>query len=153
MRVPINGGISEVVPGTVVPGKIFVGTDMAVSPDSKTLAFLAAGTDQNEKKIVLVPLDAGLKPRVQLLDPDTRVTASPQFSTDGKALIYPILENGAQNLWLQPLNGLRGRQITNFTSDGIQLFRFSPDGKTLGVFRTHIESYVVLLHDAGGDAR
>jgi len=153
MRVPIDGGVSEVVPGTVVPGKIFVGTDMAVSPDSKTLAFLAAGTEQNEKKIVLVPLDAGLKPRVQLLDPDTRVTASPQFSTDGKALIYPILENGAQNLWLQPLNGLRGRQITNFTSDGIQLFRFSPDGKTLGVFRTHIESYVVLLHDTGGDSR
>ena len=153
MRVPINGGISEVVPGTVLPGKNFVGTDMAISPDSKTLAFLAAGTEQNEKKIVLVPLDAGLKPPVQLLDPDTRVTASPQFSTDGKALIYPILENGAQNLWLQPLNGLRGRQITNFTSDGIQLFRFSPDGKTLGVFRTHIESYLVLLHDTGSNAR
>jgi eukaryotic-like serine/threonine-protein kinase len=153
MRVPINGGISEVVPGTVIPGKIFVGTDMAISPDSKTLAFLAAATEHNEKKIVLVPLDAGLKPPVQLLDPDTRVTASPQFSTDGKALIYPILENGAQNLWLQPLNGLRGRQITNFTSDGIQLFRFSPDGKTLGVFRTHIESYVVLLHDTGSNAR
>jgi hypothetical protein len=64
--------------------------------------------------------------------------------------VYPIRENGVDNLWLQPLDGSRGHQITNFQSDVIRLFEFSPDGKTVGVFRQHTESDVVLLHDTGG---
>jgi len=46
-------------------------------------------------------------------------------------------------------NGTTGRQITNFKSDTISSFRFSPDGKTMGVLRSHSESDVVLLRDAG----
>ena len=57
------------------------------------------------------------------------------------------------NLWLQPLDGSRGRQITTFQTDVIANFEFSPDGKTLGVFREHIESDVVLLHDTSGPGR
>lgn len=153
MRVHLDGGLPEVVPGTVLPGKIFVGTEMSISPDNRRLAFLAAGTAGNDEKIALVPLDEGPKPSVQLLVPDSRVTASPQFSPDGSSLIYPIRESGAENLWQQPLIGSPGRQITNFRSDGIQFFQFSPDGKTLGMLRAHIESYVVLLHDTGASAR
>jgi hypothetical protein len=67
--------------------------------------------------------------------------------------LYPIRENGVDNLWLQPLDGSRGRQITAFETDVIENFRFSPDGKSLGVFREHDESDVVLLHDAGGSPR
>ena len=55
----------------------------------------------------------------------------------------------ADNLWLHPLDGSRGRQITNFPADAIQVFQFSLDGKTLGVMRTHVESDVVLLRDTG----
>ena len=63
--------------------------------------------------------------------------------------MYSIRENGVDNLWLQPLDGSYGRQITNFQSDAIHLFEFSPDGKSLGVFRQHTESDVVLLRDTG----
>jgi DNA-binding winged helix-turn-helix (wHTH) protein/Tol biopolymer transport system component len=155
MRVHLDGGLPEVVPGTVLPGKIFVGTEMGISPDNRRLAFLATGTAQNDPddKIALVPLDEGPRPSVQLLVPDPRVTASPQFSPDGGSLIYPIRESGAENLWQQPLIASPGRQITNFQSDGIQFFQFSPDGKTLGMLRAHIESYVVLLHDTGASPR
>jgi eukaryotic-like serine/threonine-protein kinase len=151
LRVPIDGGSPEVVPGTVIPNAVFAATDMAISPDGKRLVFLAAGTQQNNfvEKFALVPLDAGPKPPVQLLDPDPRVTSSPQFMPDGNAIVYPIRENGVENLRLQPLDGSRGRQITNFQSDAIQMFEFSPDGKTLGVLRSHTESDVVLLHDTG----
>ena len=100
-------------------------------------------------KIVLVPLDAGPKPQVKFLDPDPRFTSSPKFTPDGKALVYVIHEKGTDNLWLQPLDGSPGRQVTNFQGDAIQYYLFSPDGKTLGVMRTHIESDVVLLHDTG----
>jgi eukaryotic-like serine/threonine-protein kinase len=52
----------------------------------------------------------------------------------GTAVVYPVRENGVDNLWLQPLDGSRGRQVTNFPSDQIQSFAFSPDGSALGVF-------------------
>jgi Tol biopolymer transport system component len=81
------------------------------------------------------------------VDPDPRIRAQPQITPDGRALVYIIHENGADNLWLQALDGSRGRKITDFTSDGIQNFEYSPDGKNLGVMRSHTESDVVVLHD------
>jgi len=155
MRVPIDGGAPEIVPGTTVPNTILVTPGFSVSRDSKWLAFLINRIDSNGsvEKIALVQLDAGLRPSVQLLDPDPRVSQNPRFMPDGKAIVYPIRENGVDNLWLQPLNGSRGRQITSFTSDVIQNFEYSPDGKTLGVFRKHTESDVVLLRDTGATPR
>src|SRR5271157_395702 len=97
----------------------------------------------------LVPLHAGPKVQPQFLDPDPRIGSGLLFTPDGKAVVYTIYEPGTMNLWLQPLDGSPGRQITNFTTDAIQAAQFSPDGKTLGVMLTHFESDVVLLHDEG----
>ena len=72
-----------------------------------------------------------------------------QFAPDSKAVVYIIRENGAENLWIQPLDGSPGHTITNFQSDTIQNFEFSPDGKSLGILRSHTESDVVVLHDNG----
>jgi eukaryotic-like serine/threonine-protein kinase len=147
--VPIESGNPEIIAGTVIPATIFE-PGLAIAPDGKRLAFLTvAGQNAPVHKIALVNLDAGPEPPRQMLDPDPRISGAPEFTPDGQALIYPINENGIDNLWLQPLDGSRGRQITNFTSDGIQNFEYSPDGKTLGVMRSHSESDVVLLHDTG----
>jgi eukaryotic-like serine/threonine-protein kinase len=155
MRVPIDGGTPEIVPGTAVPNSVFTTPGLGISRDGKRLAFLVTRMDANSSvgKIVLVPLDAGPKPPVMLLDPHPRASQNPQFTPDGGALVYPIRESGVDNLWLQPLDGSRGRQITNFESEEIQNYRFSPDGKTLGIFRVHTESDVVLLHDTCGSSR
>jgi Tol biopolymer transport system component len=83
-----------------------------------------------------------------MLDPDSRAADAPQFTPDGNAVVYPIGKNGTDNLWLQPLDGSRGRQITNFKSDTISAFRFSPDGETIGVLLSHTESDAVLPRDA-----
>jgi eukaryotic-like serine/threonine-protein kinase len=151
MRVPMDGGMPEIVPGTIIPNIIYGGKGLAISPDDKLLALLAGvhEHDNQVEKVALIPLDGGPKPPVQFLDLDPRVSSSPQFTPDGKALVYPILENSAENLWLQPIDGSRGRQITNFQFDTIQYFLFSPDGKSLGVFRAHGESDAVLLRDSG----
>lgn len=44
--------------------------------------------------------------------------------------------------------GSPGRQITNFTSQQITSFHWSPDGKSLGVLSNHPESDVVLLQES-----
>jgi serine/threonine protein kinase len=151
-RVPMDGGTPEIVPGTVIPGG-FYHYGLTIAPDGKLLAFLTTGGEaevvhQIVHQIALVPLDAGPQPLRRMLDPDPRVADAPQFTPDGEAVVYPIRENGTDNLWLQPLGGSAGRQITNFKSDTISSFRFSPDGKTIGLLRSHTESDVVLLRDA-----
>jgi eukaryotic-like serine/threonine-protein kinase len=155
MRVPINGGAPEIVPGMNIPHTTFSSPGFATSPDGKWLAILLNQIDSRGSvaKIALVPLDAGPNPPVRFLDSDPRVAGNPQFTPDVSALVYPIRENGVDNLWLQPLDGSRGRQITSFETDAIEIFRFSPDSKNLGVFREHVESDVVLLHDTGSSPR
>ena len=74
-------------------------------------------------------------------------SGGPKFSPDGKAIIYDILDKCVGNLWWQPLDGSPGHQITNFTSGTINTFRWSPDGKSLGVARAHDISDVVLLRE------
>ncbi len=147
-RVPIDGGTPEAVPGTT---GFSISPGLSISGDGKLLALFTPSEDPKASvgKLVLVPLDAGPKPRVKLLDPDPRFAQSPKFTPDGKALVYVIHEKGTDNLWWQPLDGSPGRQITSFQGDTIQYFLFSPDGKTLGVMRTHREADVVLLHDTG----
>ena len=73
----------------------------------------------------------------------------PRFTPDGKALVYPIRQNGVEDLWLQPLDGSAGRQITNFKAARIQSFYWSPDGKSIGVLTARHEYDVILLHDTG----
>jgi eukaryotic-like serine/threonine-protein kinase len=146
-RVSIDGGAPEIVPGTAIPDAVF-DFGLAIAPDGKLLAFVTTGgTTEMVHHIALVAPDAGPEPQRRMLEPDPRVAGGPQFTPDGQALVYPIHENGTDNLWLQPLDSSHGRRITDFKSDTISSFRFSPDGKTLGLLRSHFESDVVLLRD------
>jgi hypothetical protein len=52
------------------------------------------------------------------------------------------------NIWIQPLDGSAGRQITKFESEQILSFHWSPDGKNLGILRGHTDSDVVLLQES-----
>jgi eukaryotic-like serine/threonine-protein kinase len=154
-RVSIDGGTPELVAGTTLRGRLSASPGLGLSPDGKLLVFFAASTDPKVPvgKLVLVSLDAGPEPKVQFVDPDPRIEALPQFTPDGKAMVYRIREKGTDNLWQHPLDGSPGRQITNFQADWIQAYQFSLDGKSLGVMRTHVESDIVLLHDAGSSAQ
>lgn len=96
--------------------------------------------------MALADVASGGEPR--LVKPDPRMSGEPQFTADGKALAYSIRENGVDNIFVQPLDGSPRRKITNFSADRIVEFHWSPDGKTLGVVRTHSESDVVLLQES-----
>jgi len=148
--VPTDGGTTEVVPGTVIP-HAFVSQAFYLdrSPDGRELALLyAVGETNPVHKIALIPVDAGAQPQVRYLDPNPAIADAPRFTPDGKALIYPITVAGADNVWLQPLDGSPGRQITNFKSDQIFGLEWSPDGKKLAVLQRRIEADVVLLRES-----
>ena len=133
LRVPMEGGTPEIIPGTNIPGAILAIPGLAISPDGKQRCRAKTGGSiarSGPTSSAKSPIHAGQK-----------------------AMVYPIRENGVDNLWLQPLDGSRGHQITNFQADTIQVFQYSPDSKTLGVFLQHTESDVVLLHDTTDSAR
>ena len=148
---PLDGsGKAEAVPGSVVPNSFVASAGFGLSGDGKVLAYLVEvvdpGTQNGKEKVALLDIGSAA-PR--LLDADPRVTrGGVQFTPDGKSVAYPIHENGVDNIWIQPLDGSPGHQITNFTSEQITSFHWSPDGKSLGVLRNHSESDVVLLQES-----
>ncbi|MGB6899046.1 MAG: hypothetical protein WBE12_10670, partial [Candidatus Acidiferrum sp.] len=159
LRVPIDGSSKPVVvPGTVVPHAIAADTRVAISPDGKYLAFVisltpSAGSTASGQRIAMVPLDSGPQPQARLLDPDPRLRGGLTFTPDGKAFVYAIRGNGVENLWLQPLDGSPGRQLTNFPAELIAVYHWSPDGKSIGMLRFQTESDVVLLRDSNATAQ
>ena len=150
-RAPVDGGAPETVPGADVPNAIIASHALSFSPDGKTLAYVIDVISNNiAPKIVLVPLDAGPKPQVRYAEPNPAISNyGPRFTPDGKALVYPIRQNGVEDLWLQPLDGSPGRQITNLKAGRIQSFHWSLDGKSIGVLTARHEYDVILLHDTG----
>jgi Tol biopolymer transport system component len=155
MRIPLDGsGQPEAIPGMTVTLAIVSSEFPAVSPDGKTFAAVMtvsppSGAGSAVQKINLVPLDAGPQAHGRLIDPDPRIKGHLSFTPDGKALVYVILANGVENLFLQPLDGSPGRQIMNFPSNRIDAVHWSPDGKSIGMIRSQTESDIVLLHDTG----
>jgi serine/threonine protein kinase len=151
-QVPVEGGTSETVPGSISMGASFLFQRLAISPDGRTLAVVATLSQKEhpaepKHKIALIPLKAGANPTVRLVDPDPRISDHAIFAHDGNTLLYAITENGVGNLWAQPIKGGLGHQITNFSSELIGYYQLSRDGKSLLLHRRHIESDIVLLRD------
>jgi serine/threonine protein kinase len=151
MRVALDGsGKPEAVPGSADFHGLIAGVDMSISADGKTLAYAVevvnAETQQRTAKVALLNLDAPTPPR--LLDANPHYTGGVQFTPDGKSVAYAIRENGIENIWVQPLDGSAGHQMTNFNSEQIGSLHWSPDRKSLGILRGHSESDVVLLQES-----
>jgi eukaryotic-like serine/threonine-protein kinase len=154
MRVPLDGGKTEALPRTGVTGSpsLFI-TD--VSRDDSLLVTPASifepAKNTYKQTFGLVKTNA-LATAPQVFDADSRIVLagglSPLFTPDGQAVAYPIRGGSDEyNLWVQPLDGKPGHQITHFSTEHIPVFSWSRDGKKLMVARDHVESDVVLLRD------
>jgi serine/threonine protein kinase len=140
MKVPIDGG---------KPAKISdeLAADFDISPDSRTIAFAAFGhLGEHVEKLDLLSLDSSQS--LKTLNFEQPRSGVIRFSRDAKAVIYPFRHGGVDDLWLQPLDGSAGNQITDFKSEHIADFHWSFDGSKLGVIRGHTDSDVVLLRDS-----
>ena len=125
-RAPIDGGKTEIVPGTKIPDASLDISPVAISPDGKSLAFLihvepTGNETTHQTKIVLLSLEAKSggsgnagnsgaggaatgNAAKRIVNPDQRISGAPEFTPDGKAIVYPIREAGVDNLWQQPLD-------------------------------------------------
>jgi eukaryotic-like serine/threonine-protein kinase len=140
-RVSIDGGPTQRVSDLPISEGLF---DLA--PDGKFAAFgTLQHSEGHKEKLVLVSTDSR---ETKFLDFQRLRFGLLRFSPDGKAVVYATRDNGVDNLWLQPLDGAKGRQITDFKSERIRDFHWSFDGKQLALVRGHTDSDVVLIRDA-----
>jgi len=150
-RVPLDESAKpEPIPGSMVAHAILVGRELAISPDGKTLAYLVEVLTSEKQsgieKVALLDLATLHSPR--LLDLDPRISTAVQFTADGKGVGYGIRQDGVDNIWIQPIDGSHGRQITNFDREQIRSFHWSSDGRRVGIVRGHTDSDVVLLQES-----
>jgi len=146
-RIPIEGG-------TLQKLSDLQGLLPAYSLDGKFISFRnnEGTTPENYQHwIVIIPAEGGAALHRFILDP--RVIGGfgnrQQFTPDGKGIASVVEEGGAGNVWVQPLDGGSPKQLTFFTSDRIDDFAFSHDGKQLALLRGRTNRDVVLIRDSG----
>jgi eukaryotic-like serine/threonine-protein kinase len=149
MRLPVEGGTPEPAPGGAIENGIM--DALAVSPDGSTLAFLVSiedgATQIVVRKLAIVKLDDPSQKSAVLSDVDAHSVRFLEFTLDGKSVAYPIEAHGVGNIFVRPLDSSKGRFITQFTSQTINGFAWSLDGKSLAVIRENETSDVILLRD------
>ena len=150
MKMPISGGSPELIKASVVPTGFMSGA-VNLSPDGRWMpeieSIADAATQLTTLKVGLIDVTTNSEAPAKYIDPRADIAAPIALTPDGKAVAYNIVENGVGNVWAQPLDGSPGQRLTNFTSDRIRTFQFSPDGKSLAITRYHVVSDVVLLRD------
>src|SRR5438552_6134649 len=117
----------------------------AISPDGKLIA-CSYQDEHTIEKIALVPFEGGEPSKLFDLPPGVQ-TANLRWLPDGRGLTYIVNRGGISNIWIQPLDGSPAKQLTDFKSDRIYSFDWSPDGKWLALSRGPEQRDVVLMSD------
>ena len=125
-RIPLDGGKPERLSDIPEYGPV------DISPDGKLAAFGASAVGP-KKQLALVPVDSPQNAKLVEFQHRAQSNGAVRFTHDGKAVVYALADQDSANLWLQPLDGSPGKQITNFKSEHIRDFHWSFDGSKLGL--------------------
>ena len=133
-KVSVEGGEAQLLTGPY-------GFVYDYSPDGKWIAY----RDQTTKQVGIVAQNGNAPPRLFARMPLGR--PMPRWTPDSRALSYLVLRDGATNVWLQTLDGSPPRQVTDFKTEFIHYYDWSPDGQQLVCARGRNNSDVVLMNN------
>jgi serine/threonine protein kinase len=149
-REPIEGGTPELIKASRMKNG-FVGSAGDLSPDGRLLAAIVTQIDPVTQAdihaLALIDVAANTESSIRIFPSQPTITFPVLFAPDGKNVAYRVIDKGTDNIWMQPVDGSKGHPVTEFTTDHIRGFGWSPDGKTLAVVRGHLISDVVLLRE------
>jgi Tol biopolymer transport system component len=135
-KIPVGGG-------TPVPIFHPQAWKPSVSPDGRSIACQVRENYDGRWRVAILSLSDGSLSRELPQMP----TESPiRWSPDGLSLDYLDSRDGHSNLWRQPLNGNRPRQLTHFSSqDELQDFAWTRNGDKLAYIQGRAQSDVILF--------
>jgi eukaryotic-like serine/threonine-protein kinase len=149
-REPIEGGAPELIKASRMQNG-FVGSAGNLSSDGKLLAAIVTqidpATQADIHALALIDVATNTASSIRIFPSQPTITFPVAFTPDGKNVAYRVIDKGTDNIWMQPVDGSKGHPVTEFTTDHIRGFGWSPDGKTLAVVRGHLVSDVVLLRE------
>jgi len=150
-RVPVEGGTPELLKASVLENGFVGGAGGRISPDGRWLPAIITKIDPKTQEdihsLALIDVVANTASAMRVFPSQPTITFPVVFTPDGKNVAYRVVDKGTDNIWMQPVDGSTGRPVTDFTTDHILSFAWSPDGKTLAVVRGHLVSDVVLLRE------
>ena len=137
-KVPISGGKPERITDRT-------SREPSISPDGRWIACKYAENPSGPLVTVILQADTGEFVRSFPAIPEgSRV----RWSTDGKQLFFIETDGATSNIWGQPVDGGKPKQLTQFTEGLIFSFAPSPDGKSLACVRGSRTSNLVLMQSA-----
>ena len=139
VRVPIDGG---------EPQRLYAGyaTYPRYSPDGKYLACLVL--DEKSARwstIAIVPADGGDAIKTLEAPPSIWHRRGPVWTPDGKGIVFFDSRGETNNMWVQPVDGGKPKQITNFVQPSVSRSEYSRDGRQIAIVRGELTSNAVLI--------
>jgi serine/threonine protein kinase/Tol biopolymer transport system component len=120
-----------------------------ISPDGRQIAALYVADPRAVPKLAVMPVEGGAPTQVIDLPNDLDFSGL-AWTAHGRSIIFPAVEKGVTNLWIQPLGTTQGkpappRQWTHFPANSVTRFAISPDGKQIVLARDASTSDIVLI--------
>ena len=126
-------------------------TSPRFSPDGKWIASYFQDEQAGSPwRIIIAPADGNGPVKVMDLvavADQIALGAGVVWAPDGRSIWYVSTRDGTPNLYSQSIDGGPPKQLSKFTDNGVGVFIFSRDGKTIAFMRGTERSDVVLISD------
>ena len=136
--------------GTPVQVSDHLATLSAVSPDGKSIAFTYPESPDPfapPNRVAVIPFEGGSDIKVFEITASGTALAVLQWSNDGKSLLYTVTANNFTNIWSQPVDGGKPKQLTDFKDLLMTGFAWSRDGRQLACTRGTLVRDAILVTD------
>jgi eukaryotic-like serine/threonine-protein kinase len=146
MRVPATGGTPQKLNDLNMKWP-------KISPDGRQIAALYSADAAGVPKVAIIPVEGGAPTQVIDLPNGLNFSNPPKniaWTADGRSIIFPVVQKGVTNLWMQPLGTSQGKpaapqQWTHFSANSVTRFAISPDGKQIVMARDASTTDMVLV--------
>ena len=141
LRVPLEGGDVTAVTN-------YRATEPRYSRDGTKIAcFIPDLKSQRWSRLAIIPAEGGDPLTVLNTPTNTNITRGPIWTPDDRALTVVIAPGELQNLWLVPVDGSEGKQMTNFGLPGVARRDYSRDGKRIALVRAEGFGDAIMISD------
>ena len=151
-RIPADGS----GPPQPVSSVGLMGTHFAISRQGDRLVYVSGSVDSDIWRVKLPAGGRGSNmplPAVRYLS-SSRVDEAPQFSPDGKKVVFSSSRSGNLEIWVAEADGSGALQVTSFGGPAAVAPRWSPDGKAI-VLHANVDGTedLYVIGGAGGKPR